>query len=58
MLMSLEESGSDKRNTIRKHGYSLKGKPLVSHELMVRGETISAIAFMSLNARLNCNLSM
>ena len=54
MLIFLDETGSDKRNTIRKHGYSLKGKPLVSHELMVRGERISAIAFMSMNGMLDC----
>ena len=51
MLIFLDETGSDRRNTIRRHGYSLQGKPLVSHELLVRGERISAIAFMSM---LNC----
>lgn len=54
MLIFLDETGSDKRNTIRRHGYSLRGKPLVSHELLVRGERISAIAFMSMNGMLDC----
>ena len=54
MLIFLDETGSDRRNSIRKHGYSLKGKPLVSYELLVRGERISAIAFMSMNGMLDC----
>ena len=54
MLIFLDETGSDRRNNIRKHGYSLRGKPLVSHELLVRGERISAIAFMSMSGMLDC----
>jgi len=54
MLVFLDETGSDRRNTIRRHGYSLRGKPLVSHELLVRGERISAIAFMSMSGMLDC----
>ena len=54
MLIFLDETGSDRRNSIRKYGYSLRGKPLVSHELFVRGERISAIAFMSMNGMLDC----
>ena len=50
----LDETGSDRINSIRKHGYSLQGKPLVSYELLVRGERISAIAFMSMNGMLDC----
>ncbi len=47
MLIFLDETGSDKRDCIRKYGYSLRGKPLVSHRLLIRGQRISAIAFMS-----------
>ena len=54
MLIFLDETGSDRRNTIRRHGYSLRGKPLESHELLVRGERISAIAFMSMSGMLDC----
>ena len=54
MLIFLDKTGSDRRNSIRKHGYSLRGKPLVSHKLLVRGERISAIAFMSLSGMLDC----
>ena len=47
MLIFLDETGSDKRNTLRKYGYSLRGKPAVSQKLLVRGKRVSAIAFMS-----------
>ena len=39
--------GSDKRNTIREYGNSLRGKPAVSQKLLVHGKRVSAIAFMS-----------
>ena len=32
-----EESQSDRRDCIRKYEYSLQGKPLVTHRLLVRG---------------------
>ncbi len=54
MLVFLDETGSDRRNCIRRYGYSLRGKPLVSHKLLVTGERISAIAFMSVNGMLDC----
>ena len=54
MLIFLDETGSDRRDCIRKYGYSLRGKPLVSHRLLVRGQRISAIAFMSMNGMLDC----
>ena len=52
MLFFLDETGSDRRDCIRQHGYSLQGKPLVS--LLVRGERISAIAFMPMSGMLDC----
>ena len=54
MLIFLDETGSDRRDCIRKYGYSLRGKPLVTHRLLVRGQRISAIAFMSYNGILDC----
>ncbi len=51
-LVFLDETGSDRRTCIRRYGYSLRGKPLVTHKLLVRGERISAIAFMSVNGML------
>ncbi len=41
------ETGSDRRNVIRKYGYSLRGKPLRNHTMLVREERVSAIACIS-----------
>ena len=53
MLIFLDETGSDKRNCLRKYGYSLRGKPAVSQKLLVRGRRVSAIAFMSVYGMLD-----
>ena len=47
MLIFVDETGADRRNVIRKYGYSLRGKPLHNHTMLVRGERVSAIACMS-----------
>jgi len=54
MLIFLDETGSDRHNSIRRYGYSVQGKPLVTHKFLFRGERISAIAFMSVNGMLDC----
>ena len=54
MFIFLDETGSDRRATIRRYGYSLRGKPLVSEKLLVRGKRVSAIAIMSVNGMLDC----
>ncbi len=56
MLVFLDETGADRRNTIRKYGYSLRGRPARSHELLIRGEHVSAIALMSVQGLLDCKL--
>ena len=48
MFIFIDETGSDNRNTLRKYGYSLRGKTPVNHALLVRGERVSAIACMSI----------
>jgi len=53
MLVFLDETGCDRRNSLRKYGYSLRGKPAMSKKLLVRGERVSAIAFMSVNGILD-----
>ena len=40
----IDETGSDKRQSLRKFGYSLKGLPPVCHRFLVRGIRISALA--------------
>jgi len=53
MLVFLDETGADCRNAMRKYGYSLRGMPLVSHQLLVRGERVSALAIISVNGLLD-----
>ena len=48
MLLWLDESGCDRRNTIRKYGYSMRGIPLCDQRLLVRGIRYSAIPIVSL----------
>ena len=54
MLVFLDETGADRRNCLRRFGYSLRGKPAISKKLLVRGQRISAIAAMSTEGILDC----
>ena len=47
MLVYLDESGCDRRDSLRKKGYSLRGKPAKLQRLLVRGQRVSVIAFLS-----------
>ena len=38
MFVWLDETGCDRRNTLRKYGYSLRGIPVCDHCLLVRGK--------------------
>ena len=46
-LVFIDETGSDRRDSLRQYGYSLRGKRLKCHKLLVRGERVSVIAAMS-----------
>lgn len=48
MFVWLDESGHDRRNTIRKQAYSFRGMPLADHRILARGIRYSAIPIMSL----------
>ena len=48
----VDETGSDRRDQMRKFGYSLKGEPPVYHRILHRGKRISAIAAMSVTGLL------
>ena len=54
MLVFVDEMGSDKRDTMRKFAYSLRGKPAFSKKLLVRGQRVSAIAAISCAGLLDC----
>ena len=47
MFVFVDETGSDRRDCLRKYGYSLRGKPPVDLQLYRRGIHITAIAAMS-----------
>ena len=56
MLVFVDETGADRRNALRKYGYSIRGKPAKSHKLLCRGQHISVIAFMSAKGLLDCKV--
>ena len=56
MFILLDETGADKRNAIRKYGYSVRGKPAISHVFFDRGGHLSAIAAMSSRGFLDVKL--
>ena len=43
-LIFIDETGINHTDTLRKFGYSLRGKPVRAQKLLVRGEYISATA--------------
>jgi transposase len=47
MFVFIDESGADNRNRMRRYGYSVRGKPPQTHQMLVRGERVSAITCMS-----------
>ena len=56
MFIFLDETGADRREVLRRHTYSLRGKPAVAHRLLVRGQCLSSIAIMSIVGVLDVNL--
>ena len=49
MLVWQDETCCDRRNTLRKYGYSLRGIPVCDYSLLVRGKRYSAIPVISLD---------
>lgn len=56
MLVFIDETGTDRRDTIRKYGYSVRGKTPRSCKLLYRGERISAITIMSCSGILDVQI--
>ena len=48
MFIWLDETGCDRRNVIRKYGYSIRGIPLCDQRLLLRGKRYNAIPILSL----------
>ena len=53
MFVFVDETGADRRNTLRKYGYSMRGRLALNHSHLIRGERISAIACISLHGLLD-----
>lgn len=49
MFLWLDETGCDRRNTLCKYGYSLRGIPICDQRLLVRGKRYFAIPIVSLD---------
>lgn len=46
MLIFLDKTGSDKRDALRKYGYSLRGRPITAYKSASRGKRVSSIAIL------------
>lgn len=46
MLVFVDETDTDLRDNLRKYGYSVRDKPLVSHKLAFHGQCVSGIVAM------------
>jgi hypothetical protein len=57
MFVFVDETGTDRRDSMRKFGYSLRGKRTKAQKLLVRGTRISAIGAMSMNGMLDFRLA-
>lgn len=56
MFVFIDESGSDRRDCLRKFGYSLRGEPARALQFYNRGKHITALAAMSTEGVLECTL--
>ena len=57
MLVWVDETGCDKRDTLRKYGYSFRGERAVCQRLLARGKRVSAIAAMCWSGILDVDLT-
>ena len=57
MLVFIDETGSDKRSSLRKYGYSPKGTPAIAEKKLVRGKRHSAIAAMCMDGVIDVHIT-
>ena len=55
-IIFVDETGCDRRNALRKYGYSVRGKPPRCQKLLVRGQRISVIAAMTVRGILDLKI--
>ena len=58
MFIFVDETGTDRRDMLRRYSYSWRGKPAVAHKLLVRGQRLSSIAMMSTMGVLDCKITV
>ena len=58
MLVFIDETSTDKRSCLRKHGYALKGKRAISEKFLVRGKRFSAISAMTIDGILDVAITI
>ena len=56
MMIFLDETGTDRRDALRRKGYSIRGKPARNQQLLIRGEHVSVISFLSIEGILGCSI--
>ena len=54
LLIFVDEIGADRRNCLRRFGYSIRGTPATFRKMLVRGQRVSAIAAISITGVLDC----
>ena len=57
MFIFLDETGTDRRDALRRYAYSWRGLPALAHKLLVRGQYLSSIAIMSSSGVLDCQVA-
>ena len=57
IFVFLDEIGTDRRDILRRYGYSWRGMPAKANKLLVRGEHLAAVAFMSTTGVLDCKIT-
>lgn len=56
MLVFIDETGKDRRDSLRRYGYTLRGTIPRSHKMLIRGERISVIGIMTVNDILDMHI--
>ena len=57
LVRFLDETGTDRRDTLRRYAYSWRGKPALAQKVILRGERLSSIAIMSTTGVLDCKIT-
>jgi len=53
MLVFIDETGTDTRDSLRKYEYSVRGRPAICQKLSFRGQRISAVVAITSTGILN-----